>query len=85
MHGGVVAGLLELLARAFASHGPTAILSELSETGSAATHHFTLADQLSIKFGSVKREVYVEIDAIEGALRRIHAFKVLLKVLAGQV
>lgn len=57
----------------------------LSEPGRAATHNFTLADELGVEFRAVEREVDVEVDTVEGALGCVHPFEVFLEVLLGQV
>jgi hypothetical protein len=44
-----------------------------------------LADQLSVEFGTVESEVNVKVDAVEGALRCVHALEVFLEVLAAKV
>jgi hypothetical protein len=54
----------------------------LPEPRTAPTHDVTLAHQLRIELASIKRKVDVEIDAVEGPLRRVHPFKVLLQVLS---
>lgn len=41
--------------------------------------------QLGVEFRAVEGEVDVEVDAVESALRCVHAFKVFLEVLAAQV
>jgi hypothetical protein len=66
------------------SSTPNHILQSL-ESRCAATHHFTLANQFCVEFGSVKGEVDVEIHTIECSLRGIHSFKVLLEILPGQI
>ena len=57
----------------------------LSESRRAATHDLALADKLSIEFRTVESKVDVEIDAVESALRSIHALEVLLEVLAAEI
>jgi hypothetical protein len=59
--------------------------SSLPEPCSAAAHDLALANELSVKFGTVKREVDVEVHAVEGALGSVHALKVLLEVLAAEI
>ena len=54
----------------------------LPESSCAATHDFALADELGVEFGAVEREVDVEVDAVESALRGVHAFKVFFEVLS---
>jgi len=61
--------------------GPLVTPIPLSETGSAPTHNLALADQLGTEFGTVQREVDVEVHTVEGALRGIPALEVLLQVL----
>jgi hypothetical protein len=53
----------------------------LPEASRATTHNLTLAYQLSIELGSIKREVDVKVDAVKGTLWGIHALKVLFEVL----
>ena len=57
----------------------------LSEPGRATAHDFALADELGVEFRAVEGEVDVEVDAVEGSLRRVHALEVFLEVLAAQV
>ena len=47
----------------------------------ATTHDLALADELGVELGSVEREVDVKVYAIEGALRGVHALKVLFEIL----
>lgn len=54
----------------------------LPKSSCATAHNFSLADELSIEFGPVEGEIDVEVDAIEGTLGCIHAFKVLFEVLS---
>ena len=54
----------------------------LPELGAASTHNFSLANQLGAEFTSVKSEVYIEVDPVEGSLRRIHALEIRLQILA---
>lgn len=63
-------------------HGPMKGLVYLSKPRRAAAHDLALADKLSVEFGTVERQVDVEVDAVEGALRGVHAFKVLFEVFA---
>ena len=49
----------------------------LPEPGRAATHDLALAHELSIELRTVQREVDVEVDAVEGTLRGVHAFEIL--------
>jgi hypothetical protein len=44
-----------------------------------------LADELGVEFRAVECKVNVEVDTVEGALGRVHPFKVFLEVLLGQV
>jgi hypothetical protein len=53
----------------------------LPESRRAATHDLALADQFSVELGSVKREVDVEVNAVEGSLGSVHALKVFLEIL----
>ena len=57
----------------------------LSEAGAAAAHDLALADELGAELGAVEREIDVEVYPVERPLRRVHALKVLLEVLPGQV
>ncbi len=60
-------------------------MTALPEPRAAATHNLALAHQLGAELGAVQRQVDVEVDAVEGALLRVHALKVLLQVLSRQV
>jgi hypothetical protein len=44
-----------------------------------------LTYQLGVEFRAVEREVNVKVDAVEGALRCVHAFEIFLEVLAAQI
>jgi hypothetical protein len=44
-----------------------------------------LANELGVEFGAVEGEVDIEVHAVESTLRRVHALKVLLEVLAAEV
>ena len=55
------------------------------EPRTAAAHNLALANQFGAEFRSVECEIDVEVDAVEGTLWRVHALKVLLEILAGQV
>ena len=44
-----------------------------------------MANELGVEFGAVEGEVDIEVHAVESALRRVHALKVLLEVLAAEV
>ena len=44
-----------------------------------------MTHQLGVEFCAVEREVDVEVDAVEGALRCVHTFEILLEVLAAQI
>jgi hypothetical protein len=57
----------------------------LSKTTCTPAHNLTLAHQLSIKFATVKGQVDVEVHAIEGPLRRVHALEVFFEVLPGKI
>lgn len=59
--------------------------SPLSEPCPAATHNFALANELGAELGAVQSKVDVEVDAVEGSLRRVHTLEVLFEVLARQV
>jgi hypothetical protein len=61
------------------------VLPTSSEAGRAATHDFALADQLSVELRTVESEIDVEVDAVEGTLRCVHALEVLLEVLAAEI
>jgi hypothetical protein len=63
----------------------TLIFYFLPKSRSAATHDFALTDKLGVEFRAVEREVNVEVDAVEGALGRVHAFKVLFEVFAREI
>lgn len=56
-----------------------------SESGRAPAHDLTLTDQLSVELAAVQRQINVEIHAIKGALRGVHALKVLFERLSRQV
>lgn len=53
----------------------------LSEPSRAATHDFTLANELGVEFGAVEREIDVEVYAVESSLRCVHALKIFFEVL----
>lgn len=57
----------------------------LPETRAAASHDFTLADQLSTKLRAIQCQVNIKVDAVKRSLRRVHTLKVLFKILARQV
>jgi hypothetical protein len=57
----------------------------LSESCSAAAHNLSLADQLCAELGTVESQVDIKVNTIEGTLRRIHSFKILLKILPGEI
>jgi len=59
--------------------------STLPESSSTPTHNLALAHELCVELAAVERKVDVKVDAVEGALGRVHSFKVLLEVLAGKV
>lgn len=59
--------------------------SHLSEAGAAAAHDLALADQLGAELGAIEGEVDVKVHPVERALGRVHALKVLLQVLTGEV
>jgi hypothetical protein len=44
-----------------------------------------LADKLSVEFRTVESKVDVEVDAVESALRGVHALEILLEVLAAEI
>jgi hypothetical protein len=52
--------------------------SPLYEPRSAPAHDIPLTYQLRIKLAAVKRQVDVEIHTVEGTLRRVHPFEILL-------
>ena len=62
--------LVHLLQQAF-----TRSMFFLPEAGSASAHNFTLADELSVEFATVKGEEYVEIDACDPVSKLSHAAK----------
>jgi len=53
------------------------IVGTLPELCYTATHNLALADQLRVKFRSVKGKENIEIDSVEGSLRSIHPLEVL--------
>lgn len=57
----------------------------LPKSRGTSAHDFALAHQFGVELGAVQREVYVKVYAVEGALRRVHALKVLFEVLAREV
>lgn len=57
----------------------------LPELRRTPAHDLALAHQLGIELATVERQVDVEIDTVKCAIRSVHALKVLLKVLAGQI
>lgn len=57
----------------------------LPEARCATPHHLALTHQLGIEFAAVERKIDVEIHAVESALRRIHALKVFLEILAREI
>lgn len=57
----------------------------LPKSRSAATHYFTLAYQLGTEFGTIQCQVDIKVHTVECALGCVHALKVLLKVLAGEI
>jgi hypothetical protein len=67
------------------SHFHTVDRSSLPEPCRAAAHDLALANELGVELGTVKREVDVEVYAVEGALGSVHALKVLLEVLAAEI
>ena len=44
-----------------------------------------MTNELGVEFRAVESEVDVEVNSVEGTLRRVHALKVLLEVLAAEV
>lgn len=56
-----------------------------SEPGRASSHDFALAHEFGVEFGAVQGQVDVEVDAVESALRGVHALKVLFEVLPAEV
>lgn len=72
------------LPRKFVDHH-TFLSRPSSKSGSAASHHFSLAHQFSVEFGSVKREVDVEVYSVKGALWGIHTLEILLQTFARQI
>lgn len=75
----------KLLANAQVSTHARAQRTTLPEPGRAASHDFALAHEFGVELGAVEREVDVKVDAVEGTLGRVHALKVLLKVLPGEI
>ena len=61
------------------------IFAFLPESSRAATHDLALADELGVELGAVEGEVDIEVDAVESALRRVHALEVFLEVLSAEV
>lgn len=59
--------------------------SHSSKPSTTPPHHIALTHQLGIKLASIQRQVNVKIHAVKSPLRRIHALKVLLQVLARQI
>lgn len=57
----------------------------LSETCGTSAHDFALTNELGVEFRAVESEVDVEVHSVESTLRRVHALKVLLEVLAAEV
>ena len=53
-----------------------------SEARGTAAHDFALADELGVELAAVEGELDVEVDPVEGALRRVHALEILFEVLA---
>jgi hypothetical protein len=53
----------------------------LPESRSAAAHNLPLANELGTEFGSIEREVDIEVHPVKGSLRGIHALEILLEVL----
>jgi hypothetical protein len=58
---------------------------KLPEPRRAAAHDLALTNKLGVEFRSVERKVDVEVDAVEGALGRVHALKVFFEVFAREV
>ena len=54
----------------------------LSKTIREAAHDLALADELGVEFGAVQCQVDIEVDTVESSLWRVHAFEVLLEILA---
>jgi hypothetical protein len=67
------------------SHFTASTGTVLPEPCRAAAHDLALANELGVELRPVKREVDVEVNAVEGALGSVHALKVLLEVLAAEV
>jgi len=77
--------MLHIIASATETNGAIQYPCRLSEASGAAAHDFALTHQLSVELRTIKCEVDVEVDAVKGTLRCVHALKVLLKVLARKV
>ena len=73
------------LCLAFAWCGALPSLHVLSEARGAAAHDFALADELGVELAAVEGEVDVEVDAVEGALRRVHALEIFFEIFAREV
>jgi hypothetical protein len=54
----------------------------LPEPSRAATHDFTLANELGVELGTVEREVNVKVHTVKRALGCVHTFKVFFEVLS---
>lgn len=67
-----------------AANAPANAIPSL-EPRRAPTHHLALAHQLGVELAAVEGEVDVEVDAVESALRGIHALEVLFQVLAAEI
>jgi hypothetical protein len=52
---------------------------------STSPHHLPLAHQLGVELAPIKREIDIEVNAVESALRRIHPLKILFEVLPREI
>ena len=55
------------------------------EPSGTPAHDLALANELGIEFATVKGEVDVKVDTIEGALWSIHTLEIFFQVLAGEI
>ena len=56
-------------------------VSSLPEPRTTSAHDLALADKLRIELTPIEREIDIEVNTVEGPLRRVHPLKVLLQVL----
>lgn len=57
----------------------------LPEACTATAHNLALAHEFGREFGPIEGQVNVEVDAVKRSLWRIHALKVLFKILAREI